>query len=44
MVTNDTRQEYVQMYVEYLLRESIQRQYEAFQGGFLVRATYLWKS
>eukprot|EP00897_Mesotaenium_endlicherianum_P002227 jgi/Mesen1/2031/ME000148S01136 len=34
-VTNDNRQRYVELYVDYVLRESIREQFAAFSRGFL---------
>lgn len=33
-VTNDNREEYVALYVDYLLNKSVERQYDAFHRGF----------
>ncbi|CAE7738172.1 Ube3a, partial [Symbiodinium microadriaticum] len=33
-VTNDSREEYVALYVDYLINKSVNTQFEAFKGGF----------
>ena len=35
MVTKDNREQYCQRYMDYFMKSSIQKQFEAFQEGFL---------